>query len=104
MAGASDGRFVCSKAAQREPVVATRIKPGPKSDALWDILRGKLWNGEHLFLEAYKHKENNYSHDLYHNNHVIQKKKNKKKNKIQKQKQTNTKQNKNKNKTKKKLV
>ena len=31
----------------------------PKSDALWNVLRGKLGNGEHLFLEAYKHKENN---------------------------------------------
>ena len=64
MEGASDGRLLCSKAAQRYPVVATRIKLGPKSDALWDILRGKLGNGEHLFLEAYKYKENNI-HMIY---------------------------------------
>ena len=39
-----------------------------------------LGNGKYLFLEAYKHKENNYSHDLYHNNHVIQKTKQKQNN------------------------
>ena len=78
----------------------------------YGIYLGESWgNGEHLFLEAYKHKENNYSHDLYHNNHVIQKKKqtnkkqkqkqNKHKTK-QKQKKTKTNKNKNKNKQKKK--
>ena len=65
---------------QKQPK-GSRLSLGPQSDALWDILRGKLGNGEHLFLEAYKHKENNYSHDLYHKIHVIQKK-----NKKQKQK------------------
>ena len=72
----------------------------PKSDVLWDILMGKLGNGKHLFLEAYKYKENNYSHDLYHNNHVIQKQKQNKTNKKQKQKQTKNKTNKKQNKTK----
>ena len=42
----------------------TRITLGPKSDALWAILRGKLGNGEHIFLEANKHKENNI-HMIY---------------------------------------
>ena len=53
---------------QKQPRGSQLSLPGqslaPKSDALWDILKGKLGNGEHLFLEAYKDKEN-YIHMIY---------------------------------------
>ena len=49
MEGASDGRLLCSKAAQREPVVATRIKLGPPNQMRYGIYLGESWGMANTF-------------------------------------------------------